>query len=363
MRLLQHLARLSPALALAAAACDGATEPGDVGTIEASLVSDGTPAAVGLLGFLNAPTTTVKVLDDDAALDARAAQALAAHRDGRDRKPQTADDDRFDTIAEVDAVAYVGTAAFDKLLSYCASHGYLPQGTDVLGTWDDVSFTVAEAEATLALANTATKDHLDKDLGMNARAVTSILAARPLASVLALSKLQNVGTVALRVLKQAATTPAAPALPAGVDVAAHLGVAADGLWHTSESDYPFVVVRVPGAGAAAVTADNVKALIAGVYVARPDEPTLAERAVEVTTLAAFFDRYTVPQDWWEDSQKADQPKWQALRKVLESELVDVQVFRFGERSGTWLMGAIDVYILGRTVDGELVGLSTISVET
>ncbi|MFO0748223.1 MAG: nuclease A inhibitor family protein [Myxococcota bacterium] len=359
---MRALVFISGLILITSAACADGGDDAGLATVDASL-ADGSPQAVGLLGFLNDVKTTVAVLDLDVGLDVRAAQALVAHRDGKDGKNGTKDDDRFDTVAEVDAVSWVGTSAFDKLLSYCAGHGWLPQGNDVLGSYDSVSFTVEQATATLALANTATQTHLDKDLGMNSRAVTSIIAARPIASVLALSQLPNVGTTALRILLQAATAPVVPQRPAGVDVAAHLGVASAGLEHTSESDYPFVVVRIPGAGGAPITAANVKTLIAGVYVNRPDEEPLATRTVEVGTLQSFFDRYTIPQDWWEDFQTQQAPAWTALEGVFQKELIEVKVFRLGRKVGNYLEGAIDVYIIGRTIDGELVGLSTISIET
>lgn len=351
------VARCLP-LALALAGCDDGASS-DPETRTAGLVPEGSPAAIGLVAFLNDPTTSARLLDIDVGLDKRAADALIAHRDGADGKNATRDDDRFDTVAEVDAVAYVGTSALDKLVAWSRDHGYQPAGDAVLGTWDGVDFTVSQAAATLALANSATAQHLDQDLHLDARAVRAIVAARPVASIEKLSKLSYVGTTALRILKTAAT--AHPTQPTGAVVAAHLGAASQGLYHTSESDYPFVVVRVPGR--AAVDASNVKDVIAALYTNRPDEPTLAERVVEVTTLAQLFDRYTVTQDWWEDFQREQQPAFTALRAVFEGELSDVKVFRLGRRSGDVLSGAIDVFILGVSADGEIVGLSTISVET
>jgi len=342
-------------------ACDEGGASTDLETESASLVPDGSPEALGLLGFLNAPTTTVQLLDVDVALDSRAASALVAHRDGPDKLYNTKDDNKFDNVAEVDAVAYVGTAAMDKLIKYCVDHGLVPQADSVLGTYDSVVFTIAEGQKTLALANTATLQHLDVDLALDSRAANAIVNARPIATVEALSKLSYVGTTALRILKQAATPPTS----AGTAdlVAQHLGDASQGLLHTSESDYPFVVVHIVGKGSAPLTAANVKSVIASAWVDQQYEPTLANSIVEVRPLASLMDAYTVPEDWWEDSQLEQLPKWQALRGVLETELLDVQVFRFGRKSGNWLVGAIQVFIIGRTPDGDVVGLETVSVET
>lgn len=52
---------------------------------------------------------------EDAGVHARAAAELVKHRDGADGRFGTADDDRFDDVAEVDAVPYVGPAAVKQL--------------------------------------------------------------------------------------------------------------------------------------------------------------------------------------------------------------------------------------------------------
>jgi len=313
-------------------------------------IVDGTPQSVGLLGLLNDASTTLVLLDDDVGLDRRAAQNLVAHRDGADSGIQ--DDDRFDSLEEVDAVPYVGPSAFEKLLAYASAHGYVPQGDELLGVYDGVSFTVDEAEATLAVVNEEDATALDGPIGLDVRAVDAIVAARPIETVFALSELYFVGESALRKLKVHAV-----GTPSGQAVADKLEPAVDGLSHMSESDYPFEVVMVAGAGSTAITESNIKDRIASIYVQRPDEPTLAERDVEAISLSAFFDRYTVPQDYWEPSQHELAPRFEALKDILASDLVDARVYRLG------VSGAIDVYIVGRSSDGHLVGIRTISIET
>jgi hypothetical protein len=117
----------------------------------------------------------------------------------------TADDDPFGGIDEVDRVRQVGPATLDALFAWVAANGWVPGGDDTLGTWDGVTFTVDEAAATVALANSADEDVLDVDLGLDRRAVDSIVAARPIPTVLALSELFFVGRSALTVLRDAAT--------------------------------------------------------------------------------------------------------------------------------------------------------------
>jgi hypothetical protein len=315
-------------------------------------IHDGTPESIGVLGLLNAVDTDVPLLDIDVGLDRRAAENLVAHKNGADGVAGNDDDDAFDDVDEVDAIPYVGPSAFDKLLAYAAAHGYVPGDDDLLGVYDGVSFTVKEAQATLTLANNEAHATLDGPIGLDVRAVDSIVAARPIASVLALSELHWVGESALRKLKTHAV--GAPTAEAVVE---KLEPAVDGLFHTSESDYPFEVVLVEGAGQSPISESNIKERIASIYVARPGEPTLAAREVEVISLSAFFDRYTVPQSWWEPSQHEAAPRFQAVRGILAGDLVDAKVFRLGSS------GSIDIYIVGRSSDGHLVGLWTISVET
>jgi hypothetical protein len=167
---------LLAACLLLASAC--AVEP-ELETTDASL-SDGTPDGIGLLAFINDSATTFELLDIDVALDRRAAENLVAARP-------------FDAVDEVDAVSWVGPSAMGKLLAYARDNGWVPTGDDVLGTYDGVVFSVVEAERALALVNDESEAVLDGDVGLDPRAVNSILEARPVASVLELSKLYWVG--------------------------------------------------------------------------------------------------------------------------------------------------------------------------
>jgi len=210
---------LALAATLLAAACRSDVDPGSGALV------DGTPDAVGVLGLLNDPATTFTVLDVDAGLDRRAAENLTAHRDGPDGAAGTADDDRFDTIEEVDAVPYVGPAMLDRLLAFARERGFVPAGDDVLGVWDEVAFTVDEAEATLAWVNAATEEELDEVL-RDSRPVNSILEARPLASMLEVSELYFVGPTMMQRLRDAAA-PAAGGELATLPAATGYGASCD----------------------------------------------------------------------------------------------------------------------------------------
>jgi len=165
---------------------------------------DGTPEGVALLDFLNAESTTKTVLDDEVPLDRRAAGNLIAHRDGGDRIYGSSDDDLYNNITEVDRVRWVGPKTIQRMIDYVLTLGLVPSDDDLLGSWDDVSFTVSEADATLAFANAASHDLLDYDLGLDRRAASSIVAAQPIESIEHLAGLYYVGNSALNILKDAA---------------------------------------------------------------------------------------------------------------------------------------------------------------
>ena len=188
-------------------------------------LAEGSPEAVGLLAFLNDPTTTIDVLDVDVPLNRRTARNLIHHRDGFDGIAGTYDDNLFDSLAEVDGVRWVGPAAMDQLVYFATHQSWVPSGDATLGRYDGIAFTVDEAELTLDFVNSASLDLLDHDLALDRRAAVAIVAAQPVASVKELAGLYYVGTTALRALKEAAVAAApAPSLDEAfaADLTAHL---------------------------------------------------------------------------------------------------------------------------------------------
>lgn len=81
------------------------------------------------LALVNDPAVDFPTLDDDVALDKRAAENIIAHRDGADATPGTSDDDLFDSIAELDDISYVGDKALSLLQAYAVANGYLETST------------------------------------------------------------------------------------------------------------------------------------------------------------------------------------------------------------------------------------------
>ena len=171
--------------------------------VQEKRVVEGSPESVGLLDFLNDAETTFEVLDIEVGLDRRAAGNLIGHRDGGDNEFGTTDDDLFNSIDEVDSVRWVGPSALHKIADHAALLGFVPVGGDYLGTWDNVAFSVDEAEITVSWINRAEAWVLDEALGLDARAVESILTAGWIKSVAELSELYYVGESALRTIKEA----------------------------------------------------------------------------------------------------------------------------------------------------------------
>lgn len=86
-------------------------------------IQDGTPEADGVLALVN--SASLSLLDADVGLAKNAASNIVEYRLGDDEIAGTADDQRFDTLAELDAVPFVGPVAFKKLLVYAQANGYV----------------------------------------------------------------------------------------------------------------------------------------------------------------------------------------------------------------------------------------------
>ena len=204
--------RVWPILLLAAACAAPADfdESGDIdGKADgATSALEGTIEGWGVLRLLNdLEGTTFEFLDDVVALDRRSARNLIEHRNGPDGEPGTDDDDLFDTIAEVDAVRWVGEATLNKLLEFAELNDYVPGENQVMGEYDGVEFSYSDAELVLGFVNTADTDEL-RDASVPSRAITSIMEARPVHTVAALAELYWVGPATLQHLIDAVAGPA-----------------------------------------------------------------------------------------------------------------------------------------------------------
>jgi hypothetical protein len=82
----------------------------------------------------------------------------------------------------------------------------------------------------------------------------------------------------------------------------------------------------------------------------------ATAPVEERNFAEFFTRLTEIQDWFGDEEKATAQKFADLKKLLESNLRDLKVFKIGKIQ-------LDVYVVGINAENNLLGIQTKAVET
>ncbi|MDF2388242.1 nuclease A inhibitor family protein [Nostoc ellipsosporum NOK] len=130
------------------------------------------------------------------------------------------------------------------------------------------------------------------------------------------------------------------------EITEKLKQASDSLLFMSESDYPFEVFLWSAQAQAALTDQKLLQLTGH----SQDVP------VEKVDLDYFFRNSAQEKDWHDQNQKETVKKFRALVETLKANLSDIQVYRVGTIN-------IDVYIVGKTQSGDLVGLSTKVVET
>jgi hypothetical protein len=110
---------------------------------------------------------------------------------------------------------------------------------------------------------------------------------------------------------------------------------------TSESDYPFEVVT---------WSKNNELNPTALFNLSADTP------IETTTLQDFFKSALKTEDWYDREELSIVHRYQKLVDTIASTLSDIVVFRVGEVE-------ITVYIVGKTLDLDLVGLKTQVIET
>src|SRR5262245_31485240 len=111
--------RLMPIVSLLLLACEVSPEVADPdeGSPRATGgLEEGTPRAAGVLAVAN--DLDEDQLRDAVPLEARVAANIAAYRAGDDGEVGTEDDERFDSLAELDAVPFVVPLSFRALLEY-----------------------------------------------------------------------------------------------------------------------------------------------------------------------------------------------------------------------------------------------------
>jgi hypothetical protein len=148
---------------------------------------------------------------------------------------------------------------------------------------------------------------------------------------------------------------------------AELQAAISELTWMSESDYPWRVLVAADALAllddktqVSLTDQPLKPYLQGVSVepalaVAPEPSTLATQAT-VVDVDAFFAPATQIQAGDGPEERAIAQRYQQLVQWLKAHLTNLTVYRQGDRE-------IDIYILGQTPEGQIMGLQTRAIET
>lgn len=219
---------LPVALAAALAACgEGAPPSEDALAAIGSAVQEGSYEAIGVLRVAN--TLGFEALDDDVALDVRAARNIVEAREA---------EGAFDSIEALRAVSWVGDRAIGKMRAYAEAQGWIgacgdgvvqagredcddgnaaggdgcsaecrAEGGDAAGDGavvHGIREGSVEAETVLEIANTRSLEDLDGPIGLDARAAAGIVEARPLTTLTDLDAVPYVGAAAFEDLLAAA---------------------------------------------------------------------------------------------------------------------------------------------------------------
>ncbi|MGM3309658.1 nuclease A inhibitor family protein [Anabaena sp. WFMT] len=120
--------------------------------------------------------------------------------------------------------------------------------------------------------------------------------------------------------------------------------ATDGLLMMSESEYPFEVIFW----------EEKEPLTTQKIFQLTNHPQ--DAPVEETELEYFLRNCAFEKEWHNEIQKEEVKKFQVLFQTLKDNLIEIKVYRVGSIS-------IDVYIIGKTLDNNLAGVSTKIIET
>jgi hypothetical protein len=120
--------------------------------------------------------------------------------------------------------------------------------------------------------------------------------------------------------------------------------ACDGLVYISETDAPIKAFL------SEQTTEETHEKILSHLAIKHDEP------VEEINFDLFFERLTTEKDWHGAKEKARAEKFRALKRLLEDDLSELKVFKFGRVRK-------EIFIVGLDKDGRLVGAKTEAVET
>jgi hypothetical protein len=135
-----------------------------------------------------------------------------------------------------------------------------------------------------------------------------------------------------------------------------------GVIYSSESDYPFTVVKAPLAPSATISAALLKTSFAQHPLVTSESPSpLTSMLHEEVAFASWFDNFVNSDDPPSDPGEIAQFEKRAkLRKLMKDNLTDLKVLRFTK---AWDSGKVFIFVVGRAKNDTMMGVLTVSVET
>jgi len=127
------------------------------------------------------------------------------------------------------------------------------------------------------------------------------------------------------------------------DLCKNLSALTTDLWWMSESDYPFSVIDW----------ENVTDITQKL---REIRNCSADTKIEVRDVEDFFQKATQIKDWYGEDEMSECQRYQSLVNWLKTHLKETKVYRVGE-------GEVHCFVLGKTENETVLGISTISIET
>lgn len=85
----------------------------------------------------------------------------------------------------------------------------------------------------------------------------------------------------------------------------------------------------------------------------------AKKPSRTVDFDSFFANATADQDWYGTEEKETARRYRELVEALKENLTDIKVYKVGKAGGA----EFDVYVIGKTPDGDFAGVTTKVVET
>lgn len=150
-------------------------------------------------------------------------------------------------------------------------------------------------------------------------------------------------------------------------IKADLEAAVAKLYFMSESDYPFTIVSAPINSGERITTGFVKRHFDTLAGTGDDIRTLSlsKMASEIRTFDGWFESFAVNVDEPLDEELvAYFGEMKKVKTALAKDIRDLRVYRFGHKMrGGGVEGQVNIFIVGRSPSGTMMGVFTKSVET